>query len=542
MKATAALFTVLCMVPLGSAKPPADTQARLDAWVAGRPGGIALAWVDADGPAFFTAGKFSADDPRAITADTQFEMGSVTKVFTSLLLAESERLGKVNREDAAAKFLLPPEDAAQKSLAKISLLSLATHASGLPRLPFNIGPNADANPDPYAKYSRDDLVAALRVHGPTAPVGRSAAYSNFGAAVLGEALAAAWGSSYDAALHGHVLDPLGMNATTVALTGAAPSAQLAPSHAIGVRVPSWNFLAFAPAGALRSSAREMAIFLSACLHPEKSPLRAALEMSFQRQRPFEDVGGGIGLGWLISDDSEQPVTWHSGATLGSRSFVGFNPKTRVGVALLANVPKTNDELGFALLGGKPPRPAVATVKNGEDYVGRYALTPAVAIDVTTRAEGLFVQLTGQPVLTLRESSVDRFAVAGVPAEISFSRDAMQRVIALTLHQNGLDQRAPRGELPPSAKEVALPAEVLAEYPGKYELAPGAVLTVIVEGTDVFVQLTGQSRGQVFASAKDEFFAKIVAASFTFERDPAGKVIALVLHQNGRDQRAKRIAD
>src|SRR3954468_22139359 len=175
-----ALAVLLMSSPLASAKPPPDAQAQLDAWIAGRLGGVALAWVDADGTAFFSAGKFSPDDPRPITPDTQFEIGSVTKVFTSLLLAESERLGKVNRNDPAAKYLLPAEDAAQASLAKISLLSLATHSSGLPRLPANIGANPDANADPYANYTRDDLTAALKLHGPTAPVGRSAAYSNFG--------------------------------------------------------------------------------------------------------------------------------------------------------------------------------------------------------------------------------------------------------------------------------------------------------------------------------------------------------------------------
>src|SRR3954469_19398494 len=204
MKSVVLLLSAFFMTSFGFAKPPADVQAQLDAWITGRLGGVALAWVDADGVAFFTAGKFSSNDPRPITPDTQFEIGSVTKVFTSLLLAESERLGKVKRDDPAAKYLLPAEDAAQTSLSKISLLSLATHSSGLPRLPANIGANPDANADPYAKYTRDDLTAALKLHGPTAPVGRSAAYSNFGAAVLGEALGAAWNTSYDTALREHV--------------------------------------------------------------------------------------------------------------------------------------------------------------------------------------------------------------------------------------------------------------------------------------------------------------------------------------------------
>src|ERR1700685_2841529 len=144
----------LLAVPLASAKPPADLQAKLDAFVKGGSGGASVAWVDADGVAFFQSGTFSADDLRPITPDTQFELGSVTKVFTALLLAESERLGRVSRLDPAAKYLLPAGDPAQKAMSKIPLLSLTTHTSGLPRLPGNIGSNPEGNPDPYAFYDR----------------------------------------------------------------------------------------------------------------------------------------------------------------------------------------------------------------------------------------------------------------------------------------------------------------------------------------------------------------------------------------------------
>jgi D-alanyl-D-alanine-carboxypeptidase/D-alanyl-D-alanine-endopeptidase len=113
---------VLC-----SAKPPADLQARLEAFAKNQPGGVVVAWVDVDGPVFFATGKYSADDSRSLTADTHFEIGSVSKVFTALLLAESERLGKVARTDPAAKYLLAADDPIQPKLARITLASLATH-------------------------------------------------------------------------------------------------------------------------------------------------------------------------------------------------------------------------------------------------------------------------------------------------------------------------------------------------------------------------------------------------------------------------------
>ncbi len=539
MKITALLLAIILMIPPVAAKPPSDLQSRLDAWIKDQPGGAAVAWVDADGVAFFQAGQFDGQDPRPITPDTQFELGSVTKVFTALLLAESERLGKVSRNDSAAKYLLPPDDPAQAALAKITLLSLTTHTSGLPRLPANIGANPDANSDPYAAYDRSMLVEALRTDGRVAPTGSAMAYSNFGVAMLGEALAAAWGTPYADALRVHVLTPLGMKATTIGLAGSPPPADLAPGHAGGKRVPNWTFQAFAPAGALRSSARDMAIFLTACLSKDSHPMRAAIDATLQPQHTADDVGGHIGLGWLLTDGAEHPVIWHNGATAGSHAFVAFSPKTGAGIAILANVQQGSEALGFGLLGANPPQPKVEVAKDAASYIGRYPLSAAFAIDISEVNGALRGQATGQPSFGLRAIAPDRFAIVGVPAEISFERSADGKVAALVLHQNGLDQRAPRGELPPPPKEITLPVEALREYPGEYPAAPTFVFTVTVENGAVFMQATGQGKIPMFASARDEFFCKIVDAQISFQRDAAGKVTGLVLHQNGRDLPAKK---
>jgi D-alanyl-D-alanine-carboxypeptidase/D-alanyl-D-alanine-endopeptidase len=533
------VFPAFFMPLFVSAKPPADTQARLDVFVLGKPSGVAVAWVDADGTTFFSAGKFAADDARAITPDTQFEIGSVTKVFTALLLAESVRAGKVKLDDPAAKFLLPAGDPDQAALAKITLLSLTTHTSGLPRLPANIGPNPDANPDPYAKYDRAALVAGLRLHGPTAPVGRSVAYSNFGVSVLGEALAAAWGVSYAEALDAHVLSPLGLKHTTVGLPGKPLPDGIAPGHSSdGARVGNWTFLACAPCGALRSSARDLAIFLQAARGGEGAPLHEAFVATTAPKLPVPDMGGQIGMGWFLLGDAADRTVWHNGATGGYRSFVGFKVGG-AGVAVVTNQSVSADALGYALLGVTPPKPVAATVQDPAAYLGRYPLSAAFFIDIKARGGVLVGQATGQSAVAMREIAPDRFALTGVPAEISFERDASGKVNALVLHQNGLDQRAPRNELPPAPKEVALSAEVLAEYPGVYRAAPQAAFTVTAREGGLAVQLTGQRANPVFASAKDEFFLKAVDAQISFTRNAAGKVSGLVLHQNGRNLPATR---
>lgn len=149
------------------------------------------------------------------------------------------------------------------------------------------------------------------------------------------------------------------------------------------------------------------------------------------------------------------------------------------------------------------------------------------------------QATGQPKWGMRPTTEDRFTLVGVPAEISFERDSSGAIEALVLHQNGLEQRAPRGELPPAPKEMIIPPEVLAEYAGQYPLAPTFVLEVTVKENRVFVQATGQGNIEIFATAEDEFFYKVVDARVSFTRDVSGKVDGLVLHQNGQDMPAKK---
>lgn len=538
MKTTAITLVALLVMSPASAKPPADIQAKLDAWIKDQPGGISAAWVDAAGTTFFHAGKIAADDPREITPDTPYEIGSITKIFTAVLLAQSEQLGKVSRNDSAAKYLLPPDDPDQAALAKITLLALTTHTSGLPRMPENFGTNSDSIANPYSTYGRAALVSALRTHGKSAIANSAVSYSNFGVSVLGEALGDAWGTSYADALREQVLAPLHLNATTVGITGTPAPAGLAPGHTDGKCVPNWTALACAGCGAIRSSARDMALFLSAFLHRDQSPLRASLEATTQPHYPVPDTGGQIGLGWMITAEKENPVYWHNGATAGSHAFIAFNPKNGTGVVLLANVQQGSEELGFSLLGVTPARPKTAVANSG-DYPGYYPISPAFGIAITEKDGSLIAQGTGQPPFPLRPNATDRFAVSGVPAEISFERNPEGKIIALILHQNGIDQRALRGEAPPAPKEITLPLEILRDYVGDYPLSAQFVLSITEADGTLFAQATGQGKAPVFAKAKDEFFYKIVAAQLTFTRDAAGKVNGLILHQNGRNQPAKK---
>jgi hypothetical protein len=356
---------------------------------------------------------------------------------------------------------------------------------------------------------------------------------------LGEALAAAWGTTYDEALRTHVLKPLGMSATTLAMTGSPLPLDLAPVHVGGAVVPNWTYRAFAPAAALLSSARDMAIFLAACLEPSRSALQASIETTLKPEHAADDTGGHIGMGWLLVDDPEHPIAWHNGATAGSHTFVAFDRKLGAGVAIMANFQKASEPLGFGLLGTVRPQPKAQMVGDAMSYTGRYPLFSRFAIDITSVNGGLRGQGTGQPSFSMREIAKDRFAVGGALAEISFERDSTGGIVALVLHQNGRDMRGARGELPPPPKEISLPVYVLRGYVGAYPLSSTFVITVTEENGVLMAQATAQPKFPIFASARDEFFYKVVDAQLSFQRDESGAVTGVVLHQNGMDQPARK---
>lgn len=434
------LGLVLAILGLASAvtfhaKPPNETQTQLEAWLKGKPGGIAVVWVDADGVEYFYAGRFSASDKRPIGRDTQFALGSVSKVFTSTLLAESERLGKVSRDDSVARHLLPVDDQAQAALAKITLLTLATHRAGLPYyLPLDFGSVRSPADNPFSTWDRADVVAGLRRLGPRAPVGRAMVYSNLGAALLGEALGSAWELSYTESLITHVFLPLGMKSTSVGLPGTPSSSLLAPAHANGKSVSHWSLLAFAPAGAVRSTAGDMALFMEAALGFSDSPHHESISETLKVQNEAEQFSSHIGLAWFMVEQRDRQFAWHGGATAGTHAFVALDLTSRHGVTILANSDQEVASLGFALIGMQPPRnqrqdPPV--IPNAIDYVGRYAVSPSQSFEITERKGALYMRKSewraSEP---LRPVRADCFAINLAPAEITFQRDPDGKVTAV----------------------------------------------------------------------------------------------------------------
>jgi D-alanyl-D-alanine-carboxypeptidase/D-alanyl-D-alanine-endopeptidase len=479
------------------------------------------------------------DGGKAADGDTVYEIGSITKTFTAALLAEGMLSGRVTLETPVAQ-LLPDFKIPSRGGKEITLGALATQHSGLPRLPNNLLPADPANP--YADYDAAKLKAFLADYELRRDPGATYEYSNLGFGLLGYALAQSEHTTYDAMLDQRLLEPLGMTMSGIALTDAM-RAHLAPGHDInGKPAKNWDLGALAGAGAIRSTANDMLRYLMANMGVDPSPLSAAMKLA---QQPRSDVPrmGRIGLAWTISD---RGIVWHNGGTGGYRSFLGFSADRRRGVVILSNTAADLDDLGFATLDADAPLRPVhkATVlpdASLDDYVGTYKLADEFLLKVFRMPDGLYARATGQSAIPIFPSAPDEFFAKVAGISITFTRDAAGAVNGLVLHQSG-DHRAPRlsaAELPPEPKEVALDASVLSDYVGRYKFDFGAVLDVALRNEHLEAQLTGQSAFPIFASNRDEFFYKVVHAQLHFERD-AGRVVAVVLHQGGRDMRALRI--
>jgi CubicO group peptidase (beta-lactamase class C family) len=267
-------------------------------------------------------GRMCAGDP-----GERFEIGSVTKVFTALLLAVLAESGTVRLDDRVVGYL-PAGIPAAPGVADITLEHLASHRSGLPRLPPGLwrrGWSQRAAKDPYADQDAQTLYAGLakvRVRG--TPGATRIRYSNLGAGLLGHALGRATGSGYRAALLTHVVAPLGLGAT---------SFQDAPLHQGRTRrgpVGPWHLAELAGAGELRSTAADLLTFLEA-VRDRSGPLASAIAETL---RPRAAGRFGIGLGWFLVARGE--VLMHDGGTLGARSQVRVERATGTCVVVLGD--------------------------------------------------------------------------------------------------------------------------------------------------------------------------------------------------------------
>jgi D-alanyl-D-alanine-carboxypeptidase/D-alanyl-D-alanine-endopeptidase len=414
--------------------------------------GIVVGVVEPAGQRVVAHGRSGASDGRQLDGDTVFLIGSVTKVFTGLLLADMVQRGEVRLGDPAAKYLPPGVKMPQRG-RPITLQDLATHVSGLPSMPTNF--DLQARPDPYSAYTTAQLYAFLSGYTLEREPGEKWAYSNLGVSVLGQLLADRAGKPYEALLKERVLAPLGMHDTAIKLT-PDQAQRLAPGHDRYLQpVQTWEMAALQASGSLRSTVDDMLTFLAAYFD-EDSPLKTAMARQWSLRSPTR---ASQALGWGISRVGDIEVVGHRGGKEGYRSAAVFDPKTKRGIVILANA-RTEDEPGdiaMYLLTGKAlepappaPRPRAVKIAPGalENYVGRYRRSSGAVMTVANRGDYLAVETApGSGISTFLPLGRHDFYLNTGNDELTFDVDAEGCVKGLVLHGDGKagdsHQAAPR---------------------------------------------------------------------------------------------------
>ncbi|MCH8619837.1 serine hydrolase domain-containing protein [Undibacterium sp. TS12] len=313
--------------------------------------GIVVGIVDDKGSRVISYGYANLADRRPVDADTLFEIGSITSVFTSITMMDMAEKSEIRLKDPLAKYLPANVNVPYSDDRKITLADLSAHRSGLPALPANLKQTGADNP--YAGFTVNNAYDFLSAYQLKYDVGSRFEYSSFGNGLLGQALSQRAGTDYDTLVKNRVTTPLGMTATGVALnadlekrmaTGYSSKAQFAAT-------PSWNFTSFEGAGGLRSSANDMLKFVAANMGQTNTSLKDTMR---KLQEPFEP-GNRLLLAWgSYNNKFGGSILGIEGKTGGYSSYIAFDKKAGKGVVILSNADVSVSDIGNKIINGEFP--------------------------------------------------------------------------------------------------------------------------------------------------------------------------------------------
>jgi CubicO group peptidase (beta-lactamase class C family) len=391
----------------------------------------------------------------ATTPETVFNLGSVTKVFTSLLLADTVRRGEVALDDPATKFLPPGLKALQRNGRSITLADLATHTSGLPSSIIAV-PSANGAPatkltvEQAYSSNPDDLYRFLAAYELTQDPGSQYIYSHLGMNLLAHILAVRANSSFAALLEQRILRPLRMKSTG----GSQAKLNSSTGHDADLN-PLPAEQGFGGAGGLQSSARDMVVFLEAAMGLHRTELTSAFATLLSVQRSTLEPNLKAALGWMVRTVDGRSFVEKGGTSIGFHSYVGYDPTRHVGVVVLSNSVNDIEDVGRHLLDATYPltkiRRAIAVDPSRLDsYVGRYKLPPSTSVEITRDGDTLLASIDNSPKLKLYREADETFFLKQLDFIVAFQREAGGRVGSFQflndyLREKGIKVIAPRVE-------------------------------------------------------------------------------------------------
>ena len=291
--------------------------------------GIVAGLCDARGQRIVIQGE--ADNGGALDGDTVFDIGSLTKLFTALALADMVVRGQMAMDDPLGRYL--PAVVPDFNGKPITLRDVATYSPGLPGWPADMPPLGKTFPD----YPVERLYRALSATKLDAAPGTRYVYSNFGYGLLGLALARRAGTDFETLIVSRICKPLGMESTRIKMSPDM-QAHVSPGHDRKLaKIAGWNMQeAFAGAGAFRSTANDLLKFLTAAMALKPSPLTPAFTEMMRTIRPSDQADTKVAAGWFLTSGHDDRLVWKDGGVLGYSSFLGYSAVKKSGIVLLAN--------------------------------------------------------------------------------------------------------------------------------------------------------------------------------------------------------------
>lgn len=499
---------------------------------------MAVAVVEKDQVARTFACADDADSSR-IDARTAFEIGSVSKTMTAALLAELIKQGKASLDDPLSDYLPAGTRVPEFEGKKILLRHVVTHTSGLPVLPSRLG--ATGTDDPYVNLTEDALLASLGDVTLTATPGSRFEYSNFASMLLSYAVARRAGEDFETLVDTQLFAPLKMDGAYIQQlpTGIRAAQGHSPNRK---PVSAWNFSTnLAGVGGVRATLDDMVKYVQGELGQPATSITPALKLSQQQVSKTP----AMAMNWMLLPVAGRNVHVHEGGTGGFSSFVAFDNERQRGVVILSDTTWNSlgslGTLGLHLVDksfplGKPRKAVKPQDELLEGLVGEYQVG-AMKMKLSRKQDALVIQAEGQPAYTMAYDDAGDFYPLEFDALLRPGRTSTG--YGFTWMQMGGVVAAQRLDAVAKQGGLSLSQEQLRDYLGEYPLVSGFGLTVMEKDGKLFIQGTGQPPIEVSAVKTDVFVADVVAAEIQFERDAAGKVIALTLLQGGQKLRGER---
>ncbi|MGB6984637.1 MAG: serine hydrolase domain-containing protein [Candidatus Aquilonibacter sp.] len=443
--------------------PPSAIQQTLATYVKAHPyAEVAVGVIDHGQVKIYFVRGTQAKAP--LDETTQFQIGSITKVFTATILAQMVDAGEMKLDDPIQRYLPAGVTAPTFQGKPITLLTLANHTSGLPVDPANLSQQNEA------VYTTTMLYDALKSTKLSRAPGEKWDYSNFGFALLGQLLARKAQLSYDDLIKQRILDPLGMNDTVV--TGSAATTQKMPPAFQYGGAPSQaeSLGARGPAGSIESDLKDMLVFLKANLDAPQGTLGRELALTQQPRTPVKEWNMAMGLAWQtvlpathrdandLGDLAPGSIE-KGGDTNGYSSIIALNHKDDWGVVAMTNV---NDD-DFQQVVEHAVSPSTArmptmwaivekTTTERSPFDGTYVIgtSKRVTLDIFKYKGDLYASIPMTTPGKLRPLGRNKFSWDAVQVTLTFHADPSGHVTSLTAVQGGRTMHAKRIHQEPGA--------------------------------------------------------------------------------------------